>query len=454
MQIGQEWRTENSNRYFPFTEGSSIPRGFISDLKFTHQRRGVEEIVLDSITDLGDSYGLSFKFVSDGAVAISGEVKKNHGLKQVCLWGENNESVIIFSTGDTWDNPPTELYESRGQLDNSVVSSGPSMIRRVVIVGETNDESTWRKESIQSLKGGTNVDLLLAKNYFAAPPGQNTNNDFIEIAAVYGGGDGPPDYLPDSGIKTINQVTPEKGNIQINGIDCIHTQPKTYGQDYDLKIKSDCLPSCGCSSYQLISDAITYRSARLSELCKKVNDMLASSVQLYNAAVLALAQSERVVARIRAVRVYGNTIKMALQNVCALPIYGTYGVTIYGASFSNASPPNVIPASLPAPAKYNSHVNADAGDIPLGTFRGTIGPINPGSYVDLEFVSSHEYTPDLRGMDLTIDAQSNGYFGTLPMLGCKKDVYSVSVSPDESLSSCNDSTESIRYKITEAQEAP
>ena len=394
MQLGQEWRTENSNRHFPFAEDSTIPKDFITDIKLVHGRRGTEEVHLQNVSISDDKYYLEFAF-SDGEIAISTGtdlVPRLHGLKQVSIFGENNESVVFFSTGDSWENPPDNLGERSGKLDESVVSSGPNLIRRLVIYGENNDESSWRKEVVQSIVGGTSVEIALKDNQILIP-GQRSEN-FIEISAIYGGGDGPPPYTSEDGILTINGISPSKGNINISGLDCINTADKPEEEDNRVQVRSNCLPCCGCSSYQLISDAITYRSKRLAELCCVLNKILNSSAEKYNAAIMALADSQMPVARIRAVRVYNDRIKMALQNVCALPIYGTYGVTInlYNVDgtkteFRNVTTSSVIQESLPAPAKYNSYINSESVDIPEGEFRGTVGPIGPGSYVDLEFVT-------------------------------------------------------------------
>ena len=180
----------------------------------------------------------------------------------------------------------------------------------------------------------------------------------------------------------------------------------------------------------------------------------AKSLSSYNAAVAALEDSERPVARIRAIRVYRDRIKMALQNVCAIPIYGKYGITLSSSTeFINASPPNTVMAALPAPKKYNSHVNLKTSDDPTGSFVGVVGPINPGSYIELVFVA-YSGASDIRHLNIGIEAEANGYFGSKLMLGCKKDVYSALVSPDLSIEpSCNSSEEGVRYKV-EVNEAP
>jgi len=463
MQLGQEWRTENSNRYFPFEEGSEIPKGFISDIKFLHNKRGPEDVYLHSVSLEDDLYSLEFRFADDTVAISTGNnpIPRLHGLKQVHVFGPNNESVVVFSTGEAWKSPPDGINSSNGKIDSSLVSSGPNLIRRIIIHGEDNDEGEWRKEETQTIKGGTNIDLSLAGSEDLTTT-QDTQ-EFIEISAVYGAGYGAPEYIQEDGIITINGLLPRKGNFGLSGFDCIKKVDQPDGSENTTKIMSDCLPCCGCSSYQLISDAITYRSQKLADLCAEINSILISSVDTYNAAVVAMADSIRPVARIRAVRVYQDRIKMALQNVCALPIYGRYGITLSASvGFTNISPPSVSIEGLPAANKYNSYINTESGDVPTGTFRGIVGPINPGSFIDLVFTAPWSGTtpeegvelPDLRGYTIDIAAQANGYFGALPTLGCQKDVYSASVSPDESIeTSCNNSVAGVRYKVV-VSEAP
>jgi hypothetical protein len=463
MDYSQEWRSENNNRFFPFVEGSSVPRGFISDIKFFHDRTTQESVYLSYVNYEDGAYTLRFNFVSDDELAISSEnsspVPIDGEKKTVYLFGANNESVVMFAPGPLWfslaDGPawssPFVFTKDDSRIDTSLVTSGPRMIRRIVIHEENSPpvESEWRKETVQALKGGYNLNLALLKNEFLSIG--DTQKDIIEISAVSGGGDGNYEDPSMSGILTINGIPPTSNNINIGSKDCLKVVDRPNNINNSIRIMSDCLPCCGCHSYQKISDAITYRWGQLKQLNNKLNEILRISAEEYNSAIAAISRNKRPVARIRGIRVKSDRIIMALQNTCSLPVYARYGVTISSVPiFRNISPRSVPVSGLDAPGKYNLYNNTDTNDIPTGTFTGTLGPIQAGGYTDLTFVTTLNYGDDLRNHSISLNLQANGYFGSTPMLGCMKDVYNVSITPDTTTPNeyCSSKGNRKKYNIT------
>jgi hypothetical protein len=451
MQKGQEWRTENSNRNFPFLGDGSVPKDFISDIKFFYNRRIQSPVYLSSVSFDSTNYTLTFRYTDGNDIAISGTVPKNHGKNVVHIFGENQESLVMFCTGSWWDSQTSPFSASfNSTIDPSLTTSGTRTIRRIIIDGSNDPstiESNWRRESTQSIIGGINI-ILSKENEDEI---QQVDNSPIYISA-----DDSRGFIeegePETGITTINGTYHSGGNFLIGARDCLAAIENPNLSQNTLKIKSDCLPCCGCSSYQRISNAITHRSNKLSELCDRINQMMITSSEQYNAAVIAVYEAARPVARIRSIRVYQNRVLMALQNVCALPIYGRYGVSFSGVTMANLSPPSVIPTSLAAPQRFNEYENLDSDQIPSGTFNGILGPISPGGYVDLVFsCTSCSPDQDLRRTNFTISTEANGYFGQIPTMGCKKDQYMVEVSEDNTTTSnpCNNSEGNVRYRVTE-----
>jgi hypothetical protein len=454
MQQGQGWRTENSNRHFPFLDGGGVPKSFISDIKFFHDRRTQSEVKLSEVSFNGSVYSLTFRHVGDNSIAIAGSVPKNHNKKIVYIFGENQESVVMFSTGDYWHNqqdPFSATYD--GKINPDLTSSGPNLIRRIVIDGSSDpsaNDQNWRKESTQAIVGGDDIIISKQDNEEILQPEKPT----IYISADSSFKHNFTNNNEETGIHSINGIFSSSGNFKINTFDCIKKIERPGQEDHSIKIKSDCLPCCGCSSYQLVSDAITYRSQKLAEMCESINQILNTSSDQYNQAIIKIYESSAPVARIRSIRVYRDEVRMALQNICALPIYGHYGVSFYGVPMVNSSPPSVSVAPLAAPTRFNQYTDQDPTQIPSGAFTGTLGPIPPGGYVDLRFTApSLSDDSDLRKSNFNIFTEANGYFGQIPMLGCKKDSYNIEVQEDNSMEheSCNISGENVRYKVTEIE---
>jgi hypothetical protein len=460
----QEWESQNSQINYPFSENnveSSLPKDFIVDVRFFLDKQTERSVYLRSLGFNGTNYSLEFCFSGGTEVAISGSLPATTSEKKLYIWGNHQESVLILVPGSSWGDSswnsslPLTFSESESTLEKINISSGVRSLRRIKIADSVEDESSWRKDTIHKLQGGSGVLLNRADTVqFNA---DLNNRDVIEISA---------DFSPasaDTGelfIKTINGIAPTSlGKFLVKGLDCIKDVPKVNSANFPdpnaIKIKSECLPCCGCNGYQLTSDAIAHRYNKLVELRDHLQSMVNTSVAQFNL----IEESEdaliRPVAKIGAIRISKNTIKIALQNVSTLPIYGRYGVSISGASFSYAGPSSVPHGPLPAPEKYKGYSNSDSGDIPVGDFTGVLGPISSGSYVDLVFNASLPEGQDLRAMSLDFDLEANGYFGTPPQLGCSKYVYSATSSPDDPQPNiCNGSTPSTpRYTITET-EAP
>lgn len=519
MQTGQEWRTENNNRFFPFqgendiitqhsgspTDTIVLPKNFISDIKFFYDRRTLENVYLSFVDFSQDTYTLTFSYI-DGEKAISGSIPRLHGKKNVHIFGENNESVVIFSTGPSWTNNEWALNQwpkhiNNAIIDRSLVTSGPRLMRRVIIVDSgTVDslESDWRKETTQRITGSGDISINFFEN--ADSTVANINGSFVEISYKQ---PGPADNMPCNGdIRTINGVSPnEKGNINIVGLDCIkaHGKPKivcnetllekgycvhpphellrinpAYSRDllytecsvdipdgnslnvnHALKVTNSCLPCCGCSSYQVISDAITYRASNLKKFCTDMQTYINSSIANHNTAMTYISKAKYPVSKLIVVKVYEKRIQFALQNICILPIYGAYGISISptALSWTYSGPESVSMASmiaLDAPPRYDGPRICDA-DVPTGTTRkGILGPIEPGEYVEFNLVANT--TQDIRTMTIRVEMESNGYYGAQKMIGCVKQKTAIQIKPNTDpivlpSASCNRSRSNPVYQI-------
>jgi hypothetical protein len=475
LDTSQEWRSQNSRTKYPFSESNSeseLPLDFITDLRFFYDRQTEEQVFLKEIDFSSGTYTLTFCYVGSEDVAISGSVVQSHGKDKVYIFGEDQESVVIFSTGDSWDDNswasswPQTFSATESKIESVAKTSGPKLLNRIVIDGN-EQPLTWEKEAVHKFFEGSNLRLSSVVDINGVALGEK--KEFIEISAIAGAGDGFADGSDDLVIKTINGIAPasKKGNFKLSATDCIKVNPRVDSsgdfEENSLRIKNDCLPCCGASDYQKVANGMLHRYNKLKDLRDLLQDMLDEAIDLYSGAVAAQGPNITPVARIGTIRMTARKVIISVHNVSSIPIHAIYGVTISGpAAFDGtATPANSSTAAplmgLDAPGKYNTgYVNSDTDDQITSsmTFKGNLGAITSGNYKDLEFEINDAWevgTGDIRGENLTFSLQANGYFGDPPILGCKKHIYNATSAPeiDEILCAGGAETSVTRYKITE-----
>jgi len=490
-----EWRTENDLRAFPFSEnciGDSLD--FISDAKFFIDSRTYKSIYLSHVATVGQAYSLTFRYVSTDAVAISGELPIDIQNKdRVYLYDSvGSTSLAVITPGPKWGSlsTPVDFSPSFSSMDDSIASIGVQTIQRLVIE-EKPRPLKFNKDIAQAIRCGNNVDANTV---------DINGNTVVEISAgfkYYDDKTSQSDVI--DAIKTINLVKPtSSGAFAKLTEDCLSVIGKplediiTFDRDENKKIKTDankyplcvktgsvcntrndidensirfgsaCLPCCSCSDYSRISKAITKLNNEFSAICVVLDEIFAQIASNYNQAVIKINDNKTPITRIRALRLYKNTIKMSFQNTCSLEIYGSYGINIKCSEFTFIEKHTKKEEADPiygAIARYNT-VNSNTREVVSAThgyYIGLVGPIPPGQYIDLIFEVNPMYGDlDLHDYEISIIAESTGYFGENNRVGCKKDVYAAKIIRDDSpdMSQCNPNDYNRSYQVITEDIAP
>ena len=481
----QEWQQENSIRAYPFSgsifnQTGSVPPGFIVDVRFTPDR-GDTNVYLSYVAAnlTAGTYTIKFSYVSDNSQAIYFVANMSLPIGQeasIVDQGTNPYSSALITPGPQWPtgawaqtqgayNGSISSYEcffnaSQAQLDSSVVNPGAQTLRRIFIQPDPHlsatsqvpaipPQSAWGKNVHQQILGGYNISITP----------DTVDPTVLVLDSVPGAGDG---YVPPGeggGIISINGEygTSTTSSLNLTTQDCLmhvenpvatNSNGVTSAVPNTIQIISNCIPCCSCEQYRAVSAAITRRSSKLSAMCNSLSSMIVANAALYNEAVAAINANRIPIAQTRNFRVFQNSFKITVQNVCNIPLYINFCVTVVSGLtinptlfglYETGSVTNDIGTLAPLAGTSKDYTNLTP-DLPAGEYPYfTNTPVNPGSYQDFTFV----YTGgvfDLRATNLTISVQTNGIYGALKTYGCKKDVYSAQVVESAPITSNNCST--------------
>lgn len=348
----QEWQTGNSLIGFPFSSeesGQVLPDDFIVDLRLFLTGTKIVEAFLGTVAynHVTDAYTLTFAKKQGGATVLQGTVSRldasggsKVGFKQVI---SDNEKVCLFVPGNSWHTPEwggvdswTLSYTStEAEISSDVVNPGPSTFRRIFVEGHVPDESLWPRGGIQTVIGGYNINLGVGGGRsIISIPGA------IDLSAIGGAGAGYPpkeDPVIDY-VATFNGEGPDsKGNMQFDTVDCLRVfQPMTESElpvPNTIQVVSDCMPCCTCEEYRNTSRAIGRRSAKVKDLCDRLQQLITDSATAYNIGVAAINKNRDPLAVVRSIRAGGSTIDFAVQNVAGIPIFAYVAIRIEASDY-------------------------------------------------------------------------------------------------------------------------
>lgn len=361
----QEWQTGNSLIGFPFSSeesGQVLPDDFIVDLRLFLTGTKIIEAFLKSIAydHVADTYTVIFAKKQGGATVLEGTLARldasggsKVGFKQAI---SNNEKVCLFVPGNSWHNPEwggndswTQTYASdEAEVSSDVVNPGPATFRRIFVEGHVPDEFLWPMGGAQTIIGGYNINLGTGGGRsIISIPGA------IDLSAIGGAGYGYPPGEPRTidYVATFNGEGPDqRGNIQFDTVDCLRVfQPMTESElpvPNTIQVVSDCMPCCTCEEYRNTSRAVGRRSAKVKDLCDRLQQLITGSSIAYNIGVDAINKNRKPLAVIRSIRAGGSTIDFAVQNVAGIPIFAYVAIRIESSDYllgsMSASQSNVI----------------------------------------------------------------------------------------------------------------
>jgi hypothetical protein len=334
-QFQQEWLAGNEPVAFPFVSGCSLPSAFLLDLRFFPTGTDILDAYISTIqyNSTTDSYTIVFASAADNTSLLAGTISRlpadggsRVGLKQVIASGSQ---VCLFTPGKDWDDPSwggagdwtSNLNYGDSAISPDLINPGPSTFKGIFIDGDVPDESEWGNGATQHLFAGYNI------TFKASARSPQSQDDTISLSAIGGAGDGywPTKKAVIDYVAVIGGARPDsKGNINMEGIDCLRVfQPRT-GNDpvpATMQLNSDCLPCCSCGSYRKFSRSIGRRSAKLKDLCDALNQKLEDSVSAYNDAVAIINANRRPLVAIRNVRALASRLTFTSQNLCSVPVF-------------------------------------------------------------------------------------------------------------------------------------
>lgn len=333
----QEWLSQNGADSFPFSVGCTLPADLILDLRLFVFGSELVEVRLSSISydSSSDSYGLLFSFVEDSSEALSGSISRTNPdgsprtrQKQAL---SSDSATCLFTPGDSWHDPlwagagdwSVSLPNDEARILTDLVNPGPSTFKGIFIDGDVPVESSWGGGAVHKIFAGHNIK-------FGQIPGRSLSGDpdIIDINAVGGGGEGYPEREPEviDYVAFIGGASPDsKGNVNVQGVDCLRVfRPVDEGGEIVpaiIQINSDCLPCCSCSSYRNFSRSIGRRSAKLKDLCNRLDEILQGSANAYNDAIDIINRNRKPLVVARNVRVLGSKITFSTQNLSSIPVF-------------------------------------------------------------------------------------------------------------------------------------